>query len=220
MLFEIEMAAYKFDAGLDKLIAGQDFDMTDENNMNKDNAGSYITDGTKSMLYTNYIYFTGMLPVYNQTSRVVPVGFGASLTNGIIDKMFNITSIGGNSTEGWVYDNQYATSMIHINRAIGLENSTMHILDGFLVYVSDPAGVATIAEPTKFIKLRASGSDSPVTDTIPTGATTEFTTSSEGRYFPFAPFEINLNLMDLIQGEMTTVEISTSGAGNYAIVVS
>lgn len=220
MLFEIEMAAYKFDAGLDKLIAGQDFDMTDENNMNKDNAGSYITDGTKSMLYTNYIYFKGMLPVCNQTRRVVPVGFGASLTNGIIDRMFNITSIGGKSTEGWVYDNQYATSMIHINRAFGLENSTMHILDAFLVYVSDPAGEATIAEPTKFIKLRASGSDSPVTDTIPTGATTEFTTSSEGRYFPFAPFEINLNLMDLIQGEMTTVEISTSGAGNYAIIVS
>ena len=32
--------------------------------------------------------------------------------------------------------------------------------------------------------------------------------------------DINLNLMDLIQGEMTTVEISTSGSGNYAIVVS
>lgn len=220
MLFEIEMAAYKFDAGLDKLIAGQDFDMTDENNMNVDAAGSYITDGTKSMLYTNYIYFTGMLPVCNQTGSVVPVGFGASLTNGIIDDMFNITSIGGKSTEGWVYDNQYATSMIHINRAIGLENSTMHILDAFLVYVSDPAGEATIAEPTKFIKLRASGSDSPVTDTIPTGATTEFTTSSEGRYSSFAPFEINLNLMDLIQGEMTTVEISASGSGNYAIIVS
>lgn len=52
------------------------------------------------MLYTNYIYFTGMLPVYNQTASVVPVGFGASLTNGIIDTMFNITSIGGKSTEG------------------------------------------------------------------------------------------------------------------------
>lgn len=220
MLFEIEMAAYKFDEGLDKLIAGQDFDMTDQNNMNTDGAGSYITDGTKSMLYTNYIYFTGMLPVCNQTGSVVPVGFGASLTNGIIDKMFNITSIGGKSTEGWVYDNQYATSMIHINRAIGLENSTMHILDAFLVYVSDPAGEAYMAEPTKFIKLNASGSDSPVTDTIPTGASTEFTTGSEGRYFSFAPFVINLNLMDLIQGEMTTVEISTSGAGNYAIVVS
>ena len=220
MLFEIEMAAYKFDEGLDKLIAGQDFDMTDENNMNTDGAGSYITDGTKSMLYTNYIYFTGMLPVCNQTGSVVPVGFGASLTNGIIDKMFNITSIGGKSTEGWVYDNQYATSMIHINRAIGLENSTMHILDAFLVYVSDPAGEAYMAEPTKFIKLNASGSDSPVKDTIPTGASTEFTTGSEGRYFSFAPFVINLNLMDLIQGEMTTVEISTSGAGNYAIVVS
>ena len=127
MLFEIEMAAYKFDEGLDKLIAGQDFDMTDQNNMNTDGAGSYITDGTKSMLYTNYIYFTGMLPVCNQTGSVVPVGFGASLTNGIIDKMFNITSIGGKSTEGWVYDNQYATSMIHINRAIGLENSTRRI---------------------------------------------------------------------------------------------
>ena len=220
MLFEIEMAAYKFDEGLDKLIAGQDFDMTDQNNMNTDGAGSYITDGTKSMLYTNYIYFTGMLPVCNQTGSVVPVGFGASLTNGIIDKMFNITSIGGKSTEGWVYDNQYATSMIHINRAIGLENSTMHILDAFLVYVSDPAGEAYMAEPTKFIKLNASGSDSPVTDTIPTGASNEFTTSSEGRYFSFAPFDINLNLMDLIQGEMTTVKISTSGAGNYAIVVS
>ena len=220
MLFEIEMAAYKFDEGLDKLIAGQDFDMTDESNMNIDGSSSYITDGTKSMLYTNYIYFKGMLPVYNQTASVVPVGFGASLTNGIIDEMFNIASIGGKSTEGWVYDNQYAMSMIHINRAIGLENSTMHILDAFLVYVSDPAGEATMAEPTKFIKLKASGSDSPVTDTIPTGASTEFTTSSEGRYFSFAPFDINLNLMDLIQGEMTTVEISTSGAGNYAIVVS
>ena len=220
MLFEIEMAAYKFDEGLDKLIAGQDFDMTDENNMNKDGSGSYITDGTKSMLYTNYIYFKGMLPVYNQTGSVVPVGFGASLTNGIIDDMFNIASIGGKSTEGWVYDNQYAMSMIHINRAIGLENSTMHILDAFLVYISDPALEATMAEPTKFIKLKASGSDSPVTDTIPTGASTEFTTNSEGRSFQFAPFDINLNLMDLIQGEMTTVEISTSGAGNYAIVVS
>lgn len=220
MLFEIEMAAYKFNAGLDKLIAGQDFDMTDENNMNTDDAGSYITDGTKSMLYTNYMYFTGMLPVYNQTSSVVPVGFGASLTNGIIDKMFNITSIGGKSTEGWVYDNQYATSMIHINRAIGLENSTMHILDGFLVYVSDPAGKATMAETTKFIKLRASGSDSPVADTIPTGSSEEFTIDGEGRYFPFVPLATNLNLMDLIQGEMTTVEISASGAGNYAIVVS
>ena len=96
----------------------------------------------------------------------------------------------------------------------------MHILDAFLVYVSDPAGEAYMAEPTKFIKLNASGSDSPVTDTIPTGASTEFTTGSEGRYFSFAPFDINLNLMDLIQGEMTTVKISTSGAGNYAIVVS
>ena len=220
MLFEIEMAAYKFDEGLNKLIAGQDFDMTDENNMNTDGSGSYITDGTKSMLYTNYIYFTGMLPVYNQTASVVPVGFGASLTNGIIDDMFNIASIGGKSTEGWVYDNQYAMSMIHINRAIGLENSTMHILDAFLVYASDPALEATMAEPTKFIKLRASGSDSPVTDTIPTGASTEFTTNSEGRSFQFAPFDINLNLMDLIQGEMTTVEISASGSGNYAIVVS
>lgn len=220
MLFEIEMAAYKFDDGLNKLIAGQDFDMTDENNMNKDNADSYITDGTKSMLYTNYIYFKGMLPVYNQTASVVPVGFGASLTNWISHNMFNITSIGGKSTEGWVYDNQYAMSMIHINRAIGLENSTMNILDGFLVYVSDSAGEATMAETTKFIKLRASGSDSPVADTIPTGSSEEFTTSGEGRYFPFVPFAINLNLMDLMQGEMTTVEISTSGAGNYAIIVS
>lgn len=220
MLFEIEMAAYKFDAGLDKLIAGQDFDMTDENNMNTDNRGSYITDGTKSMLYTNYIYFKGMLPVYNQTASVVPVGFGASLTNWIIRDVFNITSIGGKSTEGWVYDNQYAMSMIHINRAIGLENSTMNILDGFLVYVRDSAGEATMAETTKFIKLRASGSDSPVADTIPTGSSDEFTTSGEGRYFPFVPFAINLNLMDLMQGEMTTVEISASGAGNYAIVVS
>lgn len=219
MLFEIEMAAYKFDGGLDKLIAGQDFDMTDESNMNTDDAGSYITDGTKSMLYTNYIYFTGMLPVYNQTGSTVPVGFGASLTNRIIDKMFNITSIGGKSTEGWVYDNQYAMSMIHINRAIGLENSTMHILDALLVYVSDPAGEASTADPTKFIKLKASGSDSPVTDTIPTGATAEFTTSSEGRYCSFAPFGINLNLMDLIQRKMTTVEISAFGSGNYAIVV-
>lgn len=110
--------------------------------------------------------------------------------------------------------------MIHINRAIGLENSTAHILDALLVYVSDPALEATTADPTKFIKLKASGSDSPVTYTIPMGATAEFTTSSEGRHFSFAPFEINLNLMDLIQGEMTTVEISTSGAGNYAIIVS
>lgn len=220
ILFEIEMAAYKFDEGLDKLIAGQDFDMTDENNMNTDGSGSHITDGTKSMLYTNYIYFKGMLPVYNMTASVVPVGFGASLTNGIIDKMFNITSIGGKSTEGWVYDNQYATSMIHINRAIGLENSTMHILDGFLVYVSDPAGEATMAETTKLIKLRASGSDSPVAYTIYEGESTGFTTNSEGRSFQFAPFDTNLNLMDLIQGEMTTVEISTSGAENYAIVIS
>lgn len=220
MLFEIEMAAYKFDEGLNKLIAGQDFDMTDKNNMNTDGSGSYITDGTKSMLYTNYIYFKGVLPVYNQTASVVPVGFGASLTNGIIDRMFNITSIGGKSTEGWVYDNQYAMSMIHINRAIGLENSTIHILDAFLVYVSDSAGEATMAESTKFIKLSASGSDSPVTDRIPTGASNGFTTNSEGRYFSFVPFSTYLNLMDLIQWEMTTVEISTSGAGNYAIVVS
>ena len=220
MLFEIEMAAYKFNAGLDKLIAGQDFDMTDENNMNTDAAGSYITDGTKSMLYTNYIYFTGMLPVYNQTASVVSVGFGASLTNGIIDRMFNITSIGGKSTEGWVYDNQYATSMIHINRAIGLENKIANILDGFLVYVNDGAGEATRATTTKFIKLIASGSDSPVKyTTIPMQSSEEFTTDGEGRYFPFAPFTTNLNLMDLIQGEMTTVEISTSGSGDYAIIV-
>lgn len=214
MLFEIEMAAYKFDEGLNKLIAGQDFDMTDENNMNKDAAGSYITDGTKSMLYTNYIYFKGMLPVCNQTASVVPVGFGASLTDGTTDSMFNITSIGGKSTEGWVYDNQYAMSMIHINRAIGLKNDTVNTLDGFLVYVSDPAGEATMAETTKFIKLRASGSDSPVEDMIYEGESTGFLTDSEGRYFQFAPFTTNLSLMDLIQGEMTTVEISTSGAGN------
>ena len=220
MLFEIEMAAYKFEEGLNKLIAGQDFDMTDENNMNTDDAGSPITDGTKSMLYTNYIYFTGMLLVCNQTNGLIPVGFGASLTNGIIDKMFNITSIGGKSTEGWVYDNQYATSMIHINRAIGLENEVANTLDGFLVYVSTAAGEVNNAITAKDIILRASGSDSPVTDTIPTGASTEFTTNSEGRSFQFAPFDINLNLRDLIQGEMTTVEISTSGAGKYAIVVS
>ena len=220
MLFEIEMAAYKFDKGLDKLIAGQDFDMTDKNNMNTDDASSYITDGTKSMLYTDYIYFKGMLPVYNQTASTVPVGFGASLSDLRSGIIFNITSIGGKSTEGWVYDNQYAMSMIHINRAIGLENSTIHILDGFLVYVSDPAREATVAEATKFIKLSASGSDSTVTDTITTGASNEFTTNSEGRYFSFAPFFTYLNLMDLMQGEMITVEISTSGAGNYAIVVS
>ena len=218
MLFEIEMAAYKFDEGLDKLIAGQDFDMTDENNMNTDAAGSYITDGTKSMLYTNYMYFTGMLPVYNQTGSVVPVGFGASLTDDTTDSMFNITSIGGKSTEGWVYDNQYAMSMIHINRAIGLENNLVNILNGFLVYVRDSAGEATMAETTKFIKLRASGSDSPVEDTIYEGESSSF--DGEGRYFPLAFFSINLNLMDLMQGEMTTVEISTSGANNYAIVVS
>ena len=218
MLFEIEMAAYKFDAGLDKLIAGQDFDMTDKNNMNTDNAGSYITDGTKSMLYTNYIYFKGMLPVYNQTGSVVPVGFGASLTDDTTDSMFNITSIGGKSTEGWVYDNQYSMSMIHINRAIGLENNLVNILNGFLVYVRDSAGEATMAETTKFIKLRASGSDSPVEDTIYEGESSSF--DGEGRYFPLAFFSINLNLMDLMQGEMTTVEISTSGANNYAIVVS
>lgn len=220
MLFEIEMAAYRFNEGLDKLIAGQDFDMTDENNMNTDAAGSYITDGTKSMLYTNYMYFTGMLPVYNQTGSVVPVGFGASLTDDTTDSMFNITSIGGKSTEGWVYDNQYAMSMIHINRAIGLKNDLVNILNGFLVYVRDGAGEATMAETTKFIKLRASGSDSPVEDTIYEGESSSFMTDGEGRYFPLAFFSINLNLMDLMQGEMTTVEISTSGANNYAIVVS
>ena len=220
MLFEIEMAAYKFDEGLNKLIAGQDFDMTDENNMNKDDAGSYITDGTKSMLYTNYIYFKGMLLVCNQTSGVVPVGFGASLTDGTTETLFNITSIGGNSTEGWVYDDQYARSMIHINRAIGLENEVANTLDGFLVYVSTAAGEANNAITAKDIILRASGSDSPVTDTIYEGESTGFTVDSEGRFFPFAPFAINSSLADLIQGEMTTVEISASGSGNYAIVVS
>lgn len=220
MLFEIEMAAYKFDEGLDKLIAGQDFDMTDENNMNKDNAGSYITDGTKSMLYTNYIYFTGMLPVCNQTGSVVPVGFGASLSNLTIGSIFNITSIGGKSTEGWVYDNQYAMSMIHINRAIGLEHSDARILDGFLIYVSDQASEANNVTAEKDIILRASGSDTPVTYSIHKGGSTGFMTDGEGRYFQFAPFSTYLNLMDLMQGEMTTVEISTYGAGNYAIVVS
>lgn len=220
MLFEIEMAAYKFDEGLNKLIAGQDFDMTDENNMNTDDAGSYITDGTKSMLYTNYIYFTGMLPVCNQTNGLIPVGFGASLTDGTTQTLFNITSIGGNSTEGWVYDDQYARSMIHINRAIGLENEVANTLDGFLVYVSTAAGEVNNAITAKDIILRASGSDSPVTDMIYEGESTGFTVDSEGRFFPFAPFVINLNLMDLIQGEMTTVEISASGSGNYAIVVS
>ena len=220
MLFEIEMAAYKFDEGLDKLIAGQDFDMTDESNMNKDDAGSYITDGTKSMLYTNYIYFTGMLLVCNQTIGMVPVGFGASLTDGTTETLFNITSIGGNSTEGWVYDDQYARSMIHINRAIGLENDVANTLDGFLVYVSTAAGEVNNAITAKNIILRASGSDSPVTDMIYEGESTGFTIDSEGRFFPFAPFAINSSLADLIQGEMTTVEISTSGAGNYAIVVS
>ena len=220
MLFEIEMAAYKFNEGLDKLIAGQDFDMTDENNMNKDDAGSYITDGTKSMLYTNYIYFTGMLLVCNQTSGLVPVGFGASLTDGTTQTLFNITSIGGNSTEGWVYDDQYARSMIHINRAIGLENEVANTLDGFLVYVSTAAGEAHNAITAKDIILRASGSDTPVTYPIYEGESTGFTVDSEGRFFPFAPFVINLNLRDLIQGEMTTVEISASGSGNYAIVVS
>lgn len=220
MLFEIEMAAYKFDAGLDKLIAGQDFDMTDENNMNKDDAGSYITDGTKSMLYTNYIYFTGMLPVCNQTNGLIPVGFGASLTDGTTETLFNITSIGGNSTEGWVYDDQYARSMIHINRAIGLENNVANTLDGFLVYVSTAAGEVNNAITAKNIILRASGSDSPVTDMIYEGESTGFTVDSEGRFFPFAPFAINSSLVDLIQGEMTTVEISASGSGNYAIIVS
>ena len=220
MLFEIEMAAYKFDDGLNKLIAGQDFDMTDENNMNTDDAGSYITDGTKSMLYTNYIYFTGMLLVCNQTNGLIPVGFGASLTDGTTDTLFNITSIGGNSTEGWVYDDQYARSMIHINRAIGLENKVANTLDGFLVYVSTAAGEVNNAITAKNIILRASGSDSPVTDMIYEGESTGFTVDSEGRFFPFAPFAINSSLADLIQGEMTTVEISTSGAGNYAIVVS
>ena len=220
MLFEIEMAAYKFDEGLNKLIAGQDFDMTDENNMNTDDAGSPITDGTKSMLYTNYIYFKGMLPVCNQTSGLIPVGFGASLTDGTTETLFNITSIGGNSTEGWVYDDQYARSMIHINRAIGLENEVANTLDGFLVYVSTAAGEANNATTAKDIILRASGSDTPVTDMIYEGESTGFTVDSEGRFFPFAPFAINLNLMDLIQGEMTTVEISASGSGNYAIVVS
>lgn len=220
MLFEIEMAAYKFDEGLNKLIAGQDFDMTDENNMNKDDAGSYITDGTKSMLYTNYIYFTGMLPVCNQTNGLIPVGFGASLTDGTTETLFNITSIGGNSTEGWVYDDQYARSMIHINRAIGLENNVANTLDGFLVYVSTAAGEVNNAITAKNIILRASGSDSPVTDMIYKGESTGFTVDSEGRFFPFAPFAINSSLVDLIQGEMTTVEISASGSGNYAIIVS
>ena len=220
MLFEIEMAAYKFDEGLDKLIAGQDFDMTDENNMNKDDAGSCITDGTKSMLYTNYIYFTGTLLVCNQTNGLIPVGFGASLTDGTTHTLFNITSIGGNSTEGWVYDDQYARSMIHINRAIGLENEVANTLDGFLVYVSTAAGEVNNAITAKDIILRASGSDSPVTDMIYEGESTGFTVDSEGRFFPFAPFVINSNLADLIQGEMTTVEISASGSGNYAIVVS
>lgn len=220
MLFEIEMAAYKFDEGLNKLIAGQDFDMTDENNMNKDDAGSYITDGTKSMLYTNYIYFTGMLLVCNQTNGLIPVGFGASLTDGTTETLFNITSIGGNSTEGWVYDDQYARSMIHINRAIGLKNNVANTLDGFLVYVSTAAGEVYNATTAKDIILRASGSDSPVTDMIYEGESTGFTVDSEGRFFPFAPFAINSSLMDLIQGEMTTVEISASGSGNYAIIVS
>ena len=220
MLFEIEMAAYKFDEGLNKLIAGQDFDMTDENNMNTDDAGSPITDGTKSMLYTNYIYFKGMLPVCNQTSGLIPVGFGAGLTDGRTHTLFNITSIGGNSTEGWVYDDQYARSMIHINRAIGLENNVANTLDGFLVYVSTAAGEVNNAITAKDIILRASGSDSPVTDMIYEGESTGFTVDSEGRFFPFAPFVINSNLADLIQGEMTTVEISASGSGNYAIIVS
>ena len=220
MLFEIEMAAYKFDEGLNKLIAGQDFDMTDENNMNTDDAGSYITDGTKSMLYTNYIYFTGMLPVCNQTNGLIPVGFGVSLTDGTTQTLFNITSIGGNSTEGWVYDDQYARSMIHINRAIGLENEVANTLDGFLVYVSTAAGEVNNAITAKDIILRASGSDSPVTDMIYEGESTGFTVDSEGRFFPFAPFVINSSLADLIHGEMTTVEISASGSGNYAIVVS
>ena len=220
MLFEIEMAAYKFDEGLNKLIAGQDFDMTDENNMNTDDAGSYITDGTKSMLYTNYIYFKGMLPVYNQTSSVVPVGFGTSLTDGGSNNMFNITSIGGKSTEGWVYDNQYAMSMIHINRAIGLENGLAGILDGFLVYVRDSAGEAWSGTTTKFIKFSASGSDSPVEYTIPTQSSDDFIEDSERRFLKFVPFNIDLDLRNLIQGEMTTVEISASGSGNYAIVVS
>ena len=220
MLFEIEMAAYKFNEGLDKLIAGQDFDMTDENNMNTDGSGSHITDGTKSMLYTNYIYFKGMLPVCNQTSGLIPVGFGASLTDGTTETLFNIASIGGNSTEGWIYDDQYARSMIHINRAIGLENVVANTLDGFLVYVSTAAGEVNNAITAKDIILRASGSDSPVTDMIYEGESTGFTTNSEGRFFPFAPFAINLSLADLIQGEMTTVEISASGSGNYAIVVS
>ena len=220
MLFEIEMAAYKFNEGLNKLIAGQDFDMTDENNMNKDDAGSYMIDGTKSMLYTNYIYFKGMLLVCNQTNGLIPVGFGASLTDGTTDTLFNITSIGGNSTEGWVYDDQYARSMIHINRAIGLEHEVANTLDGFLVYVSTIAGEANNAITAKDIIFRASGSDSPVTDMIYEGESTGFTVDGEGRFFPFAPFAINLSLADLIQGEMTTVEISASGSGNYAIVVS
>lgn len=219
MLFEIEMAAYKFDEGLNKLIAGQDFDMTDENNMNTDDAGSPITDGTKSMLYTNYIYFTGMLPVCNQTNGLIPVGFGASLTDGTTQTLFNITSIGGNSTEGWIYDDQYARSMIHINRAIGLENEVANTLDGFLVYVSTAAGEANNAITAKDIILKASGSDSPVTDMIYEGESTGFTVDGEGRFFPFAPFVINSSLADLIHGEMTTVEISASGSGNYAIVV-
>ena len=93
--------------------------------------------------------------------------------------------------------------MIHINRAIGLENEVANTLDGFLVYVSTAAGEAHNAITAKDIILRASGSDTPVTYPIYEGESTGFTVDSEGRFFPFAPFVINLNLRDLIQGEMT-----------------
>ena len=77
-----------------------------------------------------------------------------------------------------------------------------------------------MAETAKNIILNASGSESPVTYTIRKYSYTKvFATADEGRAFQFAPFTTNLNLMDLIQGEMTTVEISTSGSGDYAIIV-
>lgn len=221
MLFEVEMAAYKFDEGLDKLIAGQDFDMTDvENSIKNYGTNAAILNGTKSMLYTNYIYFDGMIPVNNKTEGPLPIGFGIDLADstGSNGELFNISSIGGRSTEGWVLSGDGNKSFIHINRAIGLENKS--IIDGFIVfsdYDSYPSGATTI----KRIAFNASGSESPVTGSITEGESGAgfIPNSDEYRYYSFCPFTVELNLTDLFQGEMTTVEISTQGSGNYAIEV-
>lgn len=221
MLFEIEMAAYNFDEGLDKLIAGQDFDMTDvENSIKNYGTNAAILNGTKSMLYTNYIYFDGMIPVNNKTEGPLPIGFGIDLADstGSNGELFNISSIGGRSTEGWVSSSDGNKSFIHINRAIGLEDKS--IMDGFIVfsdYDSYPSGATTI----KRIAFNARGSESPVTGSITEGDSGAgfMTNNDEYRYYSFCPFSVELNLTDLFQGEMTTVEISTQGSGNYAIEV-